>query len=89
MTVYYFAIFSVLIGSVGGIVVASILKFLDNIVKEYSGSVANVLTAICCSILFPDKFEFTVYIVLSLIFLLTGIWLYENTKIKDKKHSNC
>ena len=29
-----------------GIVVASILKYLDNIVKEYTGSVANILTAV-------------------------------------------
>ena len=33
-------------GSIGGLVVASILKYLDNIVKEYSGSVANIMTAL-------------------------------------------
>ena len=32
--------------SIGGIAVASILKYLDNIVKEYTGSVANILTAV-------------------------------------------
>ncbi len=32
--------------SLGGLAVASILKYLDNIVKEYTGSVANILTAI-------------------------------------------
>ena len=55
--VYYLFLFALCIGSVGGLVVAAILKFLDNIVKEYSGSIANVLTAVVCSVLFPDKFQ--------------------------------
>ncbi len=37
---------AILFASLGGIVVASILKYLDNIVKEYTGSVANILTAV-------------------------------------------
>ncbi len=32
--------------SLGGLAVASILKYLDNIVKDYTGSVANILTAL-------------------------------------------
>jgi chromate transport protein ChrA len=69
-------------GSVGGIVVASILKLLDNIVKEYTGNTANILTAVMCAVLFPDKFEFTVYIMLSMACLFTGIYLYESKKAK-------
>nr|ACO15724.1 ZK370.7 [Caligus clemensi] len=71
--------------SVGGITVASILKYLDNIVKEYTGSFANVITAILSSLLFPDRFQFTVYIVLSLISLVTGILLYETKKANPSK----
>ena len=37
---------AVAFSSLGGLAVASILKFLDNIVKEYTGSVANILTAV-------------------------------------------
>merc|ERR1712018_290661 len=37
---------AVLFTSLGGIIVAAILKYLDNIVKEYTGSVANILTAV-------------------------------------------
>jgi hypothetical protein len=39
---------ALLFASLGGLVVASILKYLDNIVKEYTGSVANILTAVAC-----------------------------------------
>ena len=83
--VHIFFLFSVLIGSIGGLVVATILKFLDNIVKEYSGSVANVLTAIVCSYAFPDKFQFTIFIIMSLCFLLFGIYLYETNKVKPQQ----
>ncbi len=30
--------------------------------------------------MFPDKFEFTVYIIMSMCCLLTGIYLYETKK---------
>ncbi len=54
---FYLLCFAMLIGSCGGLVVAAILKFLDNIVKEYSGNMANILTAVFCSFFFPDKFQ--------------------------------
>lgn len=73
---------AIMCGSIGGIVVASILKLLDNIVKEYTGNTANILTAVLCAILFPDKFEFTVYIMLSMACLFSGIYLYESKKVK-------
>jgi len=78
---------AIMCGSIGGIVVASILKLLDNIVKEYAGSTANILTAVLCAVLFPDKFEFTVYIMLSMGCLFTGIYLYESQKVKPKSSS--
>ena len=45
-TILMILVIAVLFASLGGIVVASILKYLDNIVKEYTGSVANILTAV-------------------------------------------
>ena len=50
--------------------------------QEYSGSTANILTAVFCAILFPDKFEFTLYILLSMGCLFTGIYLYESKKVQ-------
>ena len=49
--------FAMIMGSYGGLIVATILKLLDNIVKEYLGNIANIITAIFCSVLFPDKFQ--------------------------------
>ena len=64
-------------GSLGGVIVATILKRLDNIVKEYSSATANLFTAIVCSLLFPEKFMFTVFIFISMIILFLGVYLYE------------
>merc|ERR1712179_342937 len=63
------------------LVVASILKKLDNIVKEYTGATANMVTALLCSFLFPEKFRFTFFIFSAMILLFIGIFLYENKKI--------
>ncbi len=82
---FYLLCFAMFIGSCGGLVTAAILKFLDNIVKEYSGNMANIVTAVFCSFLFPDKFRFTAYVVLSLCLLLTGIYLYETRKASPKQ----
>ena len=49
--------------------------------QEYSIATANILTAVLCALLFPDKFEFTVYVMLSMACLLTGIYLYETRKV--------
>eukprot|EP00090_Calanus_glacialis_P043853 TRINITY_DN7774_c0_g1_i4.p1 TRINITY_DN7774_c0_g1~~TRINITY_DN7774_c0_g1_i4.p1 ORF type:complete len:367 (-),score=97.63 TRINITY_DN7774_c0_g1_i4:55-1155(-) len=68
---------ALLFGSIGGLVVAAILKKLDNVVKEYSSATANMFTAVLCSFLFPEKFSFTVYIVFAMVLLFTGIYMYE------------
>jgi len=75
---------AVLLGGVGGMIVAAILKRLDNIVKEYSGATANMFTAIFCSFLFPEKFQFTIFIFMAMCLLFTGIYLYETRKPKPK-----
>jgi hypothetical protein len=49
-------------------------------IQEYTGSFANILTGVACSLLFPDKFAFTIYIVFSMCSLMTGIYLYETKK---------
>ena len=57
--------------------VASILKLLDNVVKEYSYSLANIFCAILCAYVFPDRFEINGFIVISLLLLFAGIYFYE------------
>ena len=80
---------ALLFGSVGGLVVASILKRLDNVVKEYSSATANMFTAILCSFFFPEKFSFTIYIVLAMVLLFMGIFMYERlSNIKSNNTNN-
>ena len=75
--VQVFVVLGLMFSSVGGLVVASILKKLDNVVKEYSSATANIFTALISAVLFPDKFQITVFILLAMGMLFTGIYLYE------------
>jgi len=80
---------ALIFSSVGGLVVASILKKLDNIVKEYTGATANMVTAILCSFLFPEKFKFTFFIFSAMFLLFLGIFLYEKKKVKTVQAQIC
>ena len=75
--VQVFVVLGLLFSSVGGLVVAAILKELDIVVKEYSSATANMFTAVISAVLFPDKFQITVFILLAMGLLFTGIYLYE------------
>ena len=75
--VQVFVVLGLMFSSVGGLVVAAILKRLDNVVKEYSSATANIFTALISAVLFPDKFQITAFILLAIGLLFTGIYLYE------------
>ena len=81
--VQVFVVLGLLFSSVGGLVVAAILKKLDNVVKEYSSATANMFTAVISAVLFPDKFQITVFILLAMGLLFTGIYLYEKKCLKS------
>ena len=83
LKVQVFLILGLLFSSIGGLVVAAILKKLDNVVKEYSSATANMFTAVLSSLLFPDKFEMTIFILLAMALLFTGIYLYEKKSFKS------
>ena len=91
--VLVFVVLGLLFSSVGGLVVAAILKKLDNVVKEYSSATANMFTAVISAVLFPDKFQITVFILLAMGLLFTGIYLYEkksfNSSPSEDYTSNC
>ena len=91
--VQLFLVLGLTFSSIGGLVVAAILKRLDNVVKEYSSATANMFTAVLCAGLFPDKFRITWFIVLAMTLLFTGIFFYErkSLKLKSSKESlsNC
>ena len=81
--VQVFVVLGLLFSSVGGLVVAAILKKLDNVVKEYSSATANMFTAVICALLFPDKFQITVFILLAMGLLFIGIYLYEKKSLNS------
>ena len=83
-----FLVAGLLFSSVGGLVVAAILKKLDNVVKEYSYCTANMFTAILSSFLFPDKFSITIFILFSMAFLFVGIFCYEKKTFRPKVQSD-
>ena len=83
-----FLTLGLLFSSVGGLVVATILKKLDNVVKEYSSVTANMFTAVISAILFPDKFKITWYIVLAMTLLFTGIFFYERKSFNLKSQNS-
>ena len=91
--VQVFLVLGLLFSSVGGLVVAAILKKLDNVVKDYSYATANMFTAVICALLFPDKFEITVFILLAMGLLFSGIYLYEkksfNSSPSEENNSKC
>ena len=91
--VQVFVVLGLLFSSVGGLVVAAILKKLDNVVKDYSSATANMFTAVICALLFPDKFQITVFILLAMGLLFMGIYLYEkkgfNSSVREENNSNC
>merc|ERR1712122_146275 len=86
--VQMFLVLGLLFSSVGGLVVAAILKKLDNVVKEYSSATANMFTAVLSALLFPDKFRITMFIVLAIALLLTGIFCYEKKSLKPPASNN-
>ena len=91
--VQVFVVLGLLFSSVGGLVVAAILKKLDNVVKDYSSTTANMFTAVISALLFPDKFQITVFILLAMGLLFMGIYLYEkkgfNSSVSEENNSNC
>ncbi|ELT90198.1 hypothetical protein CAPTEDRAFT_205655 [Capitella teleta] len=71
----------IILSCLSGVVVALIVKKLDNIVKLYTQSVSNMLTSVACTVFFPDHFHinFTFFACLILIFI--GISLYESPNL--------
>jgi len=70
-------VFGILFTSIGGLIVAAILRKLDNVVKEYTAAAANVFSSIVFTFLFPDKFSLSISIAITMIMLLMGIFCYE------------
>ena len=71
-----------------GIVVAVIMKKLDNIVKLYTQAMSSGLTCLACIFLFPRLFQFDILFIASLIMTSFSIYLYERKSFKCKRVVN-
>jgi Nucleotide-sugar transporter len=61
--------------------VAIVVKKFDNIVKQYTQALANMFTAIACSLLFPEHFSLTYTFGLCTILALIAIFMYESRTV--------
>ncbi|XP_070544904.1 uncharacterized protein [Ptychodera flava] len=82
MTITWLLVLTILLGGAGGLLVAAIIKNIDNIAKIYSATFAIFLTAILCSMLFPANFKLNFMFVCALFFILISSWMYERFKPK-------
>ena len=76
-----------LLACLGGVMVALVVKKFDNIVKLYTQALANIFTAILCSLLFHEFFHLTGLFVVSLILVFTAIVMYELKHFNDIRNS--
>ncbi|XP_077999457.1 uncharacterized protein LOC144452267 [Glandiceps talaboti] len=83
-TILWLLILTILLGGAGGLLVAAIIKNIDNIAKIYSATFAIFLTAIVCSVLFPENFSLNLLFVAAVVTILVSSVLYERAKPKPK-----
>jgi hypothetical protein len=67
-----------------GIIVAVVMKKLDNIVKLYTQAMSSGLTCLACIVLFPRVFQFDILFIASLMMTSFAIYLYEMKSITCK-----
>ena len=81
MSIYMTIVACIVLSSASGIVVALIVKKLDNIVKLYAQAVANTLTSIACALLFPEHFQFSFHFFFCLLLMIVAVFVYESQTI--------
>ncbi|CAL4059251.1 unnamed protein product, partial [Meganyctiphanes norvegica] len=61
--------------AIGGLCVPFIVKNLDSIVKDYTAAMNNIILAVLTATLFPQDFSLSIVYAISLVVLLSGIYL--------------
>ncbi|XP_077999717.1 uncharacterized protein LOC144452491 [Glandiceps talaboti] len=82
--VIWLLIAAVIFGGCGGLVVAGIIKLIDNITKIYSSIIAILVTAFICAGLFPRNFTINIMYLGSIVVILVSSVLYERAKPKKR-----
>jgi UDP-sugar transporter A1/2/3 len=67
---------TIAVTSIGGLVVAAIMKRLDNLAKIFTAALAIMVTGLCTEALFPDKFTFTWFFMLGNVLVLISTVVY-------------
>ncbi|KAG7169442.1 CMP-sialic acid transporter 1-like [Homarus americanus] len=70
-------ILAVTSSALAGLCVPFIVRNLDSIAKDYLAALNNLLLSVVMALVFPVHFTLSWLYLLSLAFLLLGIWLYE------------
>nr|XP_006814499.1 PREDICTED: CMP-sialic acid transporter 1-like [Saccoglossus kowalevskii] len=83
VTLLWLLILTIFLGGAGGLLVAAIIKNIDNIAKIYASTIAILVTGVVCWILFPENFQMTVTFVLAICMILASSVLYERAKPKE------
>ncbi|XP_067937391.1 uncharacterized protein [Watersipora subatra] len=73
---------TVQLGAMSGLVTATVIKKLDNIVKIYSQSLTGILNAVLSCVLFPRKFTPDLKYGIALFLVLVAIGLYERKTLR-------
>ena len=77
-----FVIFLVVLQATGGLIVAVVVKYADNILKGFATSLAIVLSCIVSIYLF--SFQLTIQFSLGTIFVIISVFLYGHDPNKNK-----
>jgi len=73
----------VMLRALGGLIVAAVIKYADNIVKTYATAIAIVLTCIATSVI--ERALPTLGFVQGMVLVLTSMFLYNKKSNPEKK----
>jgi hypothetical protein len=75
------------IQAAGGLIVALVIKYADNIIKDFTGSIATILTCLFSAI-FMD-FHITLHFGIGFFFVMSGMQLYTAEGFLGLEKYNC
>lgn len=79
----YFVIYVILLQAVGGLIVAVVVKYADNILKGFATSLAIILSCIFSIYLFDFSINYS--FVIGTIFVIFSVFLYSNATLVPHK----
>ncbi|KAI3384658.1 hypothetical protein SNEBB_009035 [Seison nebaliae] len=84
----YFIVLVIILQSIGGLLVAAVIKFMDNIMKGYAISLSNILVCIFTYILLPDDIHLTSTFFIGVTLITISIILYNKITLNTDGHKH-